>query len=1213
MDEHDLKKGDLIPDDLPSDPTTSYKNIPNPQDIENSNTKTADILDSPKQECEKTVPDSQLSTSNSLLDYLIFNKIGIGGHGEVWAARQASLNRIVAIKKLRQDVYEKMTKTSKTEVISRVFLQEAITTANLDHPNIVPIYALGYDGNGCPFLTMKLVHGKPWKDIICADKDLNSDDYYSKHIAILIQVAQAVSFAHSKSIIHRDLKPTQVMIGEFGEVIVMDWGISYFYKKDASSGVSEDNQNQNLIKYIVANPAGTPAFMAPEQTENSLSNIGPWTDIFLLGGILYYLLTFTPPYDDSDSQISYGKAKEAKIDSPSARAPFRKIPEELVKITQKAMAYSPNDRFGSAREFIEALQDYISGAGKRRESAAIVESVMQNYSKDDEDYSSFSEKLSMLIRAESLWHQNPNIKPLREMMNVEFTKKALQNNYLVLARLTAEHIEEQKTRHYFLKEIDEKQQQNKRIAKERKLALYFVGILLSLMIAGGIQYSFSQKAARIRAENAHEEALRQKAIAEHEQYLSGIGFANAYEQEGRFDKATSTLMEHIPKIQRNWEWGFILNKLFSYDMLLCKGPIMEELFHADFSPDGSRIVTGQRNGIISLWDSSTGRKLLSKKLPLKGIWTSKFSPDGTKILATSVDGIANILDASTLLPCATLSGMTGAKRPVMRGGGFSPDGKFAVTTGNDRYARVWDIQTGQQVHQILLPQNTYDAAYSPDGSKIAVAQSGNKVTEGIAQVALVNAKTGAIIRDFPDHTKSVYSVRFSPDGKRLLTACLDQKARIFNVDTGKLLVSVENPNIQINCAVFNSDGTIIATAGQDGICRIWDSTTGNLITNILCAPEVIKLAFHPKEKKLLTISYYEIKMWDIDRIVQKASVISKSDVPTTAPLEHIRATSLPYDRKGEWISYDDFWIAGEGRTYFQLKNNYYCVDSYYKLYSPDEKWRIDIDYMKFSAIVYSTITNQPVAKLRDSSTFNACVSHNGKLAATGSMLGELQIWDTATWKEIAKYQTPDKLALWSLQFSPDDSLLAIGWLNGGIMMWDVAHNKISYEIKDAHVKSKPVTYLAFSPNGDKFVSASCDKSAKVWETKRGKLISSLWGHQQGDVLSAVFSPDEARILTVGFDNKMKLWETKTGWEILNVVSIPKDQGLMAASFSKDGKRIFGITKTGNVLELNTLPWADRDYPESDKVPFLQRVELLKRRISINSNTQLKDLEEAFKY
>lgn len=376
--------------------------------------------------------------------YTLTRMIARGGFGEVWEASQATLRRRIAVKRIRPDLYENEDDTEGSFRAHEIaFRQEAMTTAALDHPNIPPVHDLGLDEDGRPLLAMKLVRGQPWDVILAEDfKTLTVPDFLAKHLPILIDVAQAVAFAHSRGIIHRDIKPAQVMVGAFGEVVLMDWGLSVLWDPNLLEAAMPGTP-RNIAPSLrrAANPAGTPAFMAPEQTERTAENIGPWTDVFLLGGTLYYLLTGQYPHNGRSSEALMFQAALCEIQPPSERIKDREIPQELSDLTMHAMARDPKVRVATASEFVESLQDLVSGASKRRESMVVTEQVSAKLASLSGDYRECGELLVLLGNARVLWPENPAVGELRRRVLAEYAESALEHGDLLLARVQCERLE----------------------------------------------------------------------------------------------------------------------------------------------------------------------------------------------------------------------------------------------------------------------------------------------------------------------------------------------------------------------------------------------------------------------------------------------------------------------------------------------------------------------------------------------------------------------------------------------------------------------------------------------------------------------------------------------------------------------------------------------------------------------------------------------------
>ena len=216
------------------------------------------------------------------------------------------------------------------------FLSEAVVTGDLDHPNIVPIYELGTNENDALFYSMKRVQGTPWSHVI-GQKSL------AENLEILMKVSDAIAFAHANGVIHRDLKPENVMLGDFGEVLVMDWGLAL-----ATTGFRH-------AEFVTTDDSmgGTPAYMAPEMVTGPFDLIGPASDIYLLGALLFEVVTGLRPHHGTTAQECLFAAATNSIQPCEQTG-------ELIDIAYHAMATEPADRPGSVQEFQSAIRDYQS-------------------------------------------------------------------------------------------------------------------------------------------------------------------------------------------------------------------------------------------------------------------------------------------------------------------------------------------------------------------------------------------------------------------------------------------------------------------------------------------------------------------------------------------------------------------------------------------------------------------------------------------------------------------------------------------------------------------------------------------------------------------------------------------------------------------------------------------------------------------------------------
>ncbi len=505
LDEQELSElvNRAIPDDLPEDPHVSYRPQKwNWSEGETTPDPSATHIRLAKWEVSRGKSPEEEPPGAA---YTMRCKVGRGGFGEVWEAVQSSLGRLVAVKRLREDHVEQAQDIPHEGTrMDRDFRREALTTALLEHPNIVPVHDLGLDDDGKPLLAMKLVNGERWDLMLKEDfENLDPQDCLARHLPIFLDMCQAVAFAHSRGIVHRDLKPSQVMVGEFGEVLLMDWGLAVLFDPALAEGKFQD-----AVELLVPtpenafSPTGTAAFMAVEQTAESAIDIGPWTDVYLLGGSLYYMLTRKAPHSAASAMDSFVHASMGAVDPPEERVPDRFIPPELSAICMKAMSTRIEDRHGSVKELIEAVEEYMTGAGERRESLRLTEEAGRIADQANElTYAQFTECNNLLLRALSLWPRNAAARLLQQRVLEDFTRLAIANDDLVLAELSAESIENPEKRSRLRKVLEQKRRKTKSAKRQRRIMKIAIGVLVLLIVADIVLIFGYQKSSRQSFEN----------------------------------------------------------------------------------------------------------------------------------------------------------------------------------------------------------------------------------------------------------------------------------------------------------------------------------------------------------------------------------------------------------------------------------------------------------------------------------------------------------------------------------------------------------------------------------------------------------------------------------------------------------------------------------------------------------------------------------------
>jgi hypothetical protein len=277
-----------------------------------------------------------------------------GGMGSIHEVFDASLRRSFALKVLKS-----VESVESVESLKAQFVEEACITAQLEHPNVVPVYDIDLESDA-PSFSMKLVEGRNLAAVADeAHEGALTPETLDDLLGVFLRVCEAVAFAHSRGVVHRDLKPENVMVGEFGQVYLMDWGIARVLPVPAGGA---DVRRVSLGEEAAARVEedgillGTPAYMAPEQAWGQISATDERTDVYGLGGVLHYLLTGAPP----NPAVSYGRPRSPSL-LPSG--PWRELPPRLCEIAVKALATRQEDRYQTVLELHRHVQEFVRGGG----------------------------------------------------------------------------------------------------------------------------------------------------------------------------------------------------------------------------------------------------------------------------------------------------------------------------------------------------------------------------------------------------------------------------------------------------------------------------------------------------------------------------------------------------------------------------------------------------------------------------------------------------------------------------------------------------------------------------------------------------------------------------------------------------------------------------------------------------------------------------------
>lgn len=1014
-------------------------------------------------------------------NYVIGDEIAQGGMGSILEAMDTKLLRTVAAKVMSLDA-------ENNPVIRERFLREAHVLATLEHPNIVPIHDVVWEDGEPLFYTMKLVKGRNLQAILDDLRDGKADTLrehtLDRLLIIFLKVCDAVAFAHSKGVLHRDLKPANVMVGEFGEVLVMDWGLAKLRTgvptdehpiDDMSTGQPSLQGEVTLHGTVL----GTPHYMSPEQALGAMQNLDERSDVYSLGAMLYAILLLRRPVEGKTVAEVLQKVINSNLVSPWAlqAVPGSKplphirdgrVPTALSAVAMRALNYEPERRYASVTTLSADIEAYQSGRATQAENASPLRQIW------------------LLMR--------------RHRTGAAAIAALLLLSFFFVLQVMAEERAARAAEAIALHERDKASQ---------ALALSNISLAEAAYHerdSGPMRTALDMVPESLRNTDWHYLSARtDTSLATLDaSYGKGCGIAAHPTRPGVFAVAMTT--RQIVMVEG--QTGKVLSRF----------PITSEKkrnniwYRAlDFSPDGKRLIVGgfmSKN--VAIYDAETGTVLTQWEFSMPN--RAKFSADGSQVMLIGHELRLALFDARTGQEIWHAA-------DEYRHGTFLVSGHFFASS---RYNfHVLDIATGKIIREYpRLAAEASQIVLAPDGASVFIA-----CRDGV--VRRMRLDDGEILFEqrLSGHVANLH-IAVSSDGRRVVGAASlanhARRVRVWDADTGMVLQNLMGGTSKIEGVAFHplTDDILISGAQTKMWAPAvsppskWNLSNGTSFGSVFWSEDLFAPSSHPF-------------------ILHPDGTSQPSSTGLKIPNLIWGASSI----QGDWVA-----VGTTGGTEALVSVFHKSASAFdptctvttetiisWLRFSPDARYLVSLDpNTVITTIEAATGRLLPPCETKDFKQFRdigwLTPEHLVGVGFTDhSQRGSsdfIVVWDVTTGRMIQRI--PGTCAMERLAVSADLSVFAEGGDDKHIRIRDARTLAIIHEFR-AH--DGPITALVFHPSRPILASGSSDTSVRFWDPRHGTLIQEIRASShEPDALH--FSPSGSRFSSCDTSGIVRIWDLK---------------------------------------------------------------------------------------
>ncbi len=1065
-------------------------------------------------------------TIRTLGDYQILDEIGRGGMGVVYAAQQISLARHVALKVLP------MAALLDPRQLTR-FHNEARTAATLNHPHIVPVYAVGEE-RGVHYYAMQYIRGHSMAEVIAAMRSLviadarneaesvpsvansvqrsatgigdqdpsnrksasvgNGSEFsllkseVTTQVAALstvrsgrpgcnywslarlgVQVARALDYAHSVGVLHRDIKPANILIDMEGQAWIADFGLA---RLEGDAGMT-----------MTGDLVGTLRYMSPEQALAKRVVIDHRSDVYSLGVTLYELLTLEPAIVGTDREellrmIAFDDPRlPRKIDAA--------LPADLETIVMKATAKRPDDRYASAGELADDLERFVNRQPIHATPPTLVDRIVKWSSRHQAAAWATVCVLTIVTLASILglvWFARVN--------------RQLTDATTSAAAATAE--------------------------TERALA--------------------QETNSKIAAEIA-------KRSAQQSDYFATMRQTHADWKDGQTMRLFESLMRFVPaegeEDFRQWEWYYLLG--------LCRQGSGTLRGHAwgingvAWSPQGDRLATACADRTVRIWNVETKQtvNILGHSDTVRSV---AWHPDGKRVVTGSFRDKIHVWNIESGEIVQEFSIDEGQSSFVE----FSSDGRFLAAAIAGWGFKVWDVANADQVwswKEADHPESgsAWELAWSADSRRLACGTNGGGSSIHIWDV--IANQESLVIAEPVDLAGLAWS------GQHIANSNLGGEVDVFDSTTGKRLQSFST-GASVGSVTFNHDQSLLVATGDQQVI-VWELASGRKLGSFRGhVGRLSSLASHPTHNFIASVGFdATARIWNLDNVATAGypprekskyagDLVRSPDerLLADADLEHQCVRVLRADDFTELLS-------------FELPIDYKC-----DLAWDSRSKTLAMASLKGSVILLDVVTGQVTRTLKsefDGNVESVIWSPDGhriaaSIAATGNRENvRVVCWEVRSRKQVYTFNPFQRRSV-DLAWSPDGAKLASTGSDGTIKIWNAHEGELMHTLV-GDSSSVWTEHLAWSPDS-RTLATGMDRYATIWDAETGELLRKLFGHTSW-LVGIAWSPDGKRLVTHSSDQTVRLWDPRAGIEIL--VFEGNRLGGQGVSFRDNDRLVYG--------------------------------------------------------